>query len=175
MLPARALPTPRTRWRNRRSVRRRASGRSHYNYFRDYDSAVGRYVESDPIGLMGGLNTYVYAGNGPVGKSDPLGLLTPYGLISQLMDMLRMHYPTCNKAEKAYCQDLCASQGWLFIKCRARTMTVRNIDYTQIKRLWPPDCHCEPPGAQCLLGIFQPAPAPLFQGSAPFELSPVLP
>jgi RHS repeat-associated protein len=25
----------------------------HYNYFRDYDPATGRYVESDPVGLRG--------------------------------------------------------------------------------------------------------------------------
>jgi RHS repeat-associated protein len=46
----------------------------HYNYFRDYDPWVGRYVESDPIGLRGGLNTYAYAFD-PLTQSDPQGLM----------------------------------------------------------------------------------------------------
>ncbi|GHS81130.1 hypothetical protein PAGU2196_19640 [Pseudomonas sp. PAGU 2196] len=29
----------------------------HYNYFRGHDPQTWRYVESDPIGLSGGLNT----------------------------------------------------------------------------------------------------------------------
>jgi RHS repeat-associated protein len=73
LLQARSLPTPRTHWRKRRAVRRGTSGRSFYNYFRDYDPAIGRYVESDPIGLEGGLNTYAYVGNNPLMYADPTG------------------------------------------------------------------------------------------------------
>jgi RHS repeat-associated protein len=46
----------------------------HYNYFRDYDPQTGRYVENDPIGLEGGLNTYGYVLGNPLKYSDPKGL-----------------------------------------------------------------------------------------------------
>lgn len=45
----------------------------HYNYFRDYDPVIGRYVESDPIGVWGGLNTYAYVAGDPTRRIDPRG------------------------------------------------------------------------------------------------------
>ena len=47
---------------------------THYNYYRDYDPDQGRYMTSDPIGLSGGVNTYLYAFANPLSAVDPLGL-----------------------------------------------------------------------------------------------------
>ncbi|MDQ4682555.1 RHS repeat-associated core domain-containing protein [Stenotrophomonas maltophilia group sp. RNC7] len=45
-----------------------------YNYQREYDPAVGRYSQSDPIGLMGGGGSYVYANSNVASFLDPFGL-----------------------------------------------------------------------------------------------------
>ncbi len=49
------------------------------NVNRDYDPLTGKYIESDPIGLRGGPNTYGYA------RQDPLMRIDPSGLLSQIV------------------------------------------------------------------------------------------
>ena len=58
--------------------------RLHYNYFRTYDPSTGRYLESDPIGLRGGLNTYGYALQNPLRYTDPTGESAVAGVLTGL-------------------------------------------------------------------------------------------
>ena len=49
-------------------------GSTYQNNARDYDSAVGRYIESDPVGLRSGVNTYAYVLGNPLSYFDQFGL-----------------------------------------------------------------------------------------------------
>ena len=46
---------------------------------RDYDPRIGRYIQSDPIGLLGGANTYGYVAQRPLTDIDPYGLWGFFG------------------------------------------------------------------------------------------------
>ena len=65
------------------------------NWNRDYDPVVGRYTESDIIGLGGGVNTYAYVRSHPVGRRDPSGLLDNPAEVAPLMWQYTHPVPPC--------------------------------------------------------------------------------
>ena len=50
-----------------------AETNSHYNFHRDYRPNQGRYLQSDPIGLEGGWNPFIYASQNNLRYADPIG------------------------------------------------------------------------------------------------------
>ena len=54
------------------------------NGFRTYDDSIGRYLESDPMGLAGGVNSYAYAQANPISLVDPSGLESAQYSIGQI-------------------------------------------------------------------------------------------
>ncbi len=66
-----------------------------HNGFRDYDKSIGRYLQTDPIGLAGGLNTYAYVEANPVNLTDRFGLESGAGYATGAYQMAQPSMNDC--------------------------------------------------------------------------------
>jgi len=101
-----------------------------YNWYRYYDPSLGRYIQSDPIGLHGGINTYSYSGGNPLSFVDAYGLAgqqfdfsinSPSNPIRQLWDT------TSQKIDNAVrMPDYIAASGNLYIYSAGAAINLHN-------------------------------------------------
>ena len=68
----------------------------HYNYYRDYNPAIVRYVEADPIGIKQGNNhLYGYVENNPINFVDPYGEVScSYSITGKTLNCTTRDYGT---------------------------------------------------------------------------------
>ena len=130
-----------------------------YNYFRTYDPDLGRYLESDPIGiiknysdprlkaalkenqleptfLMGKLNQpYGYVEQNPTNYIDPTGLAPKLKRPKLVKDQCRMDCQTLQQELITACK----ATGFMFFSCKAEVDQL--IVECIVNKKMPPECN----------------------------------
>lgn len=111
---------------------------SYYNFHRDYDPSLGRYLESDPIGLDGGINFYNYANQNSLKKIDPSGEFPLWMLIKAIQ--IGVQYGHCVKK----CMDTFQNPCPIDLESRVAgclascvvTMVMKKLHLMKAKKAW---------------------------------------
>jgi RHS repeat-associated protein len=116
-----------------------------YNYFRDYEAVTGRYAESDPIGIRGGVSTYAYAIDAPLTSKDPLGLLiVNNSCIDQKLEQKVRDAERKIEKKLAQCSSGCSNGGKSCVKCEDVEKLKRALAHSSVG--------CAQSGAYCAVG-----------------------
>lgn len=94
----------------------------YYNRHRYYDPMIGSYINQDPIGLAGGINSYHYPTD-PIGWIDPLGLLKTFSSADKAaLDVLKTTNPKSIKDNREYAGMICQKDE-ASKKCESKSLT----------------------------------------------------